>query len=115
MTHLHTSSRAKRRRTIKPYLLRILCQQLLFSKKLTTTLSRAKALQVFAEKLITVAKKNTLAAKRQIVAQVGAKFLQPTVTAAALFAQRNGGYTSIKKTHLRSCDAALMAQITLTA
>ena len=82
--------------------------------KIRTTLAKAKAVRPFAEKLVTIGKKNTLHARR-----VALSYLRHNETAVkALFdkvaprcASRNGGYTRIVKVGQRRSDASEMAII----
>jgi large subunit ribosomal protein L17 len=84
-------------------------------ERIATTLPKAKALRPVAEKLITLAKKNTLHARKSLITK-----LQSTQTAENLiatiaprFKKRAGGYTRIIKTGYRKGDAAPTAIIEL--
>ena len=88
---------------------------LLSAEKIETTVTRAKELRKFAERMITLGKKNTLASRRNAFA-----FLRNEEVVAKLFneiapkyAERNGGYTRIIKTTVRKGDSAEMAIIEL--
>jgi len=82
--------------------------------RITTTLAKAKAVRPLAEKLITIAKKGTLHARR-----IALGYLHHNEAAVRkLFAEvaprsstRNGGYTRIIKTGPRTSDSAPMAFI----
>lgn len=82
--------------------------------RITTTLAKAKAVRPLAEKLLTLAKKNTLHARRIALA-----YLHHNEAAVRkLFAEvapragaRPGGYTRIVKTGPRQSDSAPMAFI----
>lgn len=83
--------------------------------RIKTTVEKAKELRRFAEKLITLAKKDTLHARR-----LAAKDVQdPEVlkklfsTLGPLYAQRPGGYTRIIKLGFRKGDGAQVALIEL--
>ncbi|MFY9190786.1 MAG: 50S ribosomal protein L17 [Lawsonella sp.] len=80
-----------------------------------TTEPKAKALRPFAEKLITKAKKGTLADRRNVASVLRNKedvaYLFEEL--APIFAERNGGYTRIVKLENRKGDNAPMAQISL--
>ena len=96
-------------------MLRALVTFLLENGKIETTLSRAKETASMAEKMITIAKKDTLANKRQVMAfitkeDVATKLFKEI---APKYAERNGGYTRITKTGPRRGDAAEMAVIEL--
>lgn len=82
-------------------------------EQISTTLPKAKDLRSFADKMITVAKKDTLAARRQALS-----FLRSEEAVKKLFdvlgkryASRNGGYTRVLKSGLRYGDCAPMAII----
>ncbi|MDY6055851.1 50S ribosomal protein L17 [Micrococcus sp.] len=97
-----------------------LSAQLFEHKSITTTLTRAKRLRPFAERLITFAKKGDLPARRKVQGIIAAKSRTNksivhelfTVIAPAM-AQRNGGYTRITKIGNRQGDNAPMAVIEL--
>lgn len=96
-------------------MLRAMTTYLLAEGQITTTVSRAKEVAPLAEKMITLAKKNNLAAYRQAMS-----FLTKEDVAKKLFdkigptyAQRNGGYTRVVKIGPRRGDAAEMAVVQL--
>ena len=82
-------------------------------EQITTTLPKAKELRPFVEKLVILAKKGDLHARRQAISavrdvpQVGKLF----DTLAARYADRNGGYIRIMKAGFRHGDNAAMAVI----
>ena len=96
-------------------LLRMLITSLLKNEKIETTSAKAKELRPLAEKMITLAKRGDLHARRQALsviqddAVVGNLFTE----IAPRFATRNGGYTRIIPTRTRPGDAAPMAVIEL--
>lgn len=75
-------------------------------EQITTTLPKAKELRPFVEKLVTLAKKGDLHARRQAISavrdvpQVGKLF----DTLAPRYAERNGGYIRIMKAGFRHGD-----------
>ena len=89
-------------------MLRNLVTDLFREERIQTTDMRAKEVRREAEKLITVAKKGDLAAKRQIISylfdETVAKKLVDEI--APRYADRNGGYTRILKLGPRQGDAA---------
>ena len=96
-------------------LLRSLVASLLKNEKIETTVARAKEIRPLAEKMITLAKRGDLHARRQ-----ASSFLQDDAAVKGLFAQiaprfasRSGGYTRIVPTRIRIGDAAPMAVIEL--
>jgi len=82
--------------------------------RIKTTLAKAKAVRPFAEKLVTLGKKNTLHARRTALAYLrhneGAvhRLFDEVAPRAA---DRKGGYTRIVKLGQRKSDAAPMAFI----
>lgn len=96
-------------------MLRGMVTYLLENGQIETNVTRAKEVRAMAEKMITIAKKNDLHAKRQVLAYVTkedvAKKLFDEI--APSYAERNGGYTKIIKTGPRRGDAAEMAIIQL--
>jgi len=96
-------------------LLRGLATELFKHGKIQTTEAKAKSLRPVAEKLITLAKRGDLHARRQ----VAAKLYNPAVLQklfgeiAEQYQDRNGGYTRIYKLGPRQGDAAPMALIEL--
>lgn len=89
-------------------------------KSITTTVTKAKRLRPFAERLITHAKKGDLASRRKVQGIISAKNRTNksivhelfTVIAPAM-ANREGGYTRITKIGNRQGDNAPMAVIEL--
>ncbi len=83
--------------------------------KMTTTLTRAKETRSMAEKMITLGKKGTLAARRQALAYITKEDVVTKLfnEIAPKYADRNGGYTRIYKLGERRGDAAQMAVLEL--
>ena len=104
-----------RRTDHRDAMLRNQVTSLLKNGKITTTVTRAKETKRMAEKMITLAKKGDLHARRQVLAYV----LDETVVTdlfeniAPKYAERNGGYTRIMKMGPRRGDCAEMAIIEL--
>ena len=96
-------------------MLRNLVTSLLRAGRIETTVTRAKETRRMAEKMITLAKRGDLHARRQVLAYV----LDETVVSdlfeniAPKYAERNGGYTRIIKKGPRRGDCAEMAIIKL--
>ena len=96
-------------------LLRMLVTSLLKNEKIETTVAKAKEIRPLAEKMITLAKRGDLHARRQALS-----FINDEIVVSGLFTQiaprfaaRRGGYTRIVLTRTRSGDAAPMAVIEL--
>ncbi len=96
-------------------MLRGMVTYLLENGQIETTVTRAKEVRAMAEKMITIAKKNDLHAKRQVLAYVTKEAVAKKLfdEIAPSFAERSGGYTKIIKTGPRRGDAAEMAIIQL--
>lgn len=86
--------------------------------RIKTTLAKAKAVRPIAEKLVTLAKRGNLHARRTALAQLHNNSTRTVQAVSKLFteigprsANRNGGYTRIVKLGLRQSDSAPMAYI----
>ncbi|MFO7152564.1 MAG: 50S ribosomal protein L17 [Bacillota bacterium] len=83
--------------------------------RIITTEARAKEVRRLAEKMITIAKRNDLAARRLVLAEV----LDETTVKnlfekiAPKYSDRNGGYTRIMKIGPRRGDSSPMVVIEL--
>ncbi len=97
-------------------MLRGLVTYLLENGSITTTLHRAKEVRSLAEKMITLGKEGTLAARRQALAFITKEDVVSKVFSeiAPAFDGVNGGYTAIYKLGPRRGDGAEMALIRLT-
>lgn len=96
-------------------LMRNLSMALIERERITTTLHKAKELRRFAERLVTLAKRETLHARRRVLRHVPDRKLVAKLfdTLSARYAQRPGGYTRIIKLGPRRGDDAEMAVIEL--
>ena len=83
--------------------------------KVETTVTRAKEVRAMAEKMITIAKDNSLHARRQVLAYVTKEDVVKNLfdVIAPRYADVNGGFTRITKTGARRGDAAEMCIIEL--
>jgi len=94
MQHHNRNRKLGREKGQRVALLRSLARSLVMQKGITTTVAKAKELRPFVERLVTTSKKQTLAARRTIVAEIGSatpKLYEITER----FSKRNGGYTRI--------------------
>jgi large subunit ribosomal protein L17 len=84
-------------------------------ERITTTEAKAKAVRGAAEHMITLAKRENLHARRQVLTMVPDTVIVGTLfdTIAARFSDRNGGYTRIIKTGRRPGDNAPMVILEL--
>jgi large subunit ribosomal protein L17 len=96
-------------------MLRNLVTDLLRSGRIQTTETRAKETRRMAEKMITLAKRGDLHAKRQVLSYVMDRDVVASLfdEIAPKYSERNGGYTRIMKLGPRRGDAAEMAIIEL--
>jgi large subunit ribosomal protein L17 len=96
-------------------LLRSLTTQLIRHGQVTTTRARAKAVCAEADRIITLAKNGSLAARRKALGYIFDKDLVHALFAGAQerYGDRKGGYTRILRTVPRRGDNAEMAIIEL--
>jgi large subunit ribosomal protein L17 len=97
-------------------LLRALTTELIRHGRITTTKVRAKAVRSEAEKMISLAKDGSLAARRQAMGYIYDKQLVHALfeQVPTRYSDRQGGYTRILRTINRRGDNAEMAIIELT-
>ena len=96
-------------------MLRQMVTDFLDKGRMETTVTRCKEIAPLAEKMISLGKKNTLAARRQAMSfmtreDVVKKLFTET---APKYEERNGGYTRITRTGTRRGDAAEVGIIEL--
>ena len=115
MRHQVSGRKLNRTTSHRIAMLRNMATSLFRHERITTTVQKAKELRPFAEKLITMAKKETLHARRQVLRQIHDKEIVKKLfeTIGVRFATRPGGYTRIIKTVFRKGDNAEMAIIEL--
>lgn len=111
MRHKRNNVKFGRSSSHREALVSMLAVGLIKAKSIRTTLSKAKVARSFAEKLVTVARKGDVAARRKAMAA-----LQDEAAVKELFSVivpmqegRQGGYTRIVKLGQRSSDGAEMA------
>lgn len=115
MRHLVKGRKLRRPTEHRLALLRNLVTSFLEKERIRTTLAKAKEARPLAEKMITLAKRNTLHARRRALA-----FLRKEEVVTKLFnelgprfAERPGGYSRIIKLGPRKGDGASMAILEL--
>jgi large subunit ribosomal protein L17 len=96
-------------------LLRNMVTSFLERERIRTTLAKARAARPVAEKMITLAKRGTLHARRQALAYMTKEAaVQKLFTELGpRFSERPGGYTRIVKLDKRMGDGASMAMLEL--
>ena len=115
MRHKRSGYKLKRDMGARKALLRGLTTSVIQSERVITTVPKAKAVRPLVEKMITLAKKDTLHTRRRAAAfletpQAVKKLFE---TFGPRFAQRNGGYTRLTRLGFRQGDGAEQAMIEL--
>ncbi len=114
MRHLKKGKKFHRLRGDRISFLRNLANDVIRAEKVMTTETRAKAIRPVVEKLVTMAKKKTLASHRIIVSRViNEKVAQKlTNVLGPRYGERKGGYLRITKlATTRKRDGTRMATI----
>lgn len=132
MRHLKNTCKLNRTSSHRRCMFANMLKSLIENERIETTLPKAKALRRYADRMVTLAKKNTLASRREAIRQMMIRFnaLTPKEERAARggdtdsfntdrividklftqlgtrFASRNGGYTRIIKSKRRIGDNA---------
>ncbi len=97
-------------------LMRNLCREVFEHERIRTSQAKAKAVKPRVEKLITLAKRGDLHARRQVLSELGQdKFLTHKLfeEIAPRYAERPGGYTRIVKLGPRRSDSTEMVFLEL--
>lgn len=100
MKHHNKTRKFDRSAKARGALMISLARSLVLHGTIETTVAKAKELRPFVEKLVTTAKKNTLASKRTIMSRMqnDAEVTEKLhADIAPKYATRNGGYTRIVK------------------
>ncbi len=101
MRHANKNRTLSRTAGQRTALLRGLSVSLIRDGKITTTLAKAKELQPRIERMVTFAKKNTIAARRTVASRLGepadAIITKLFNDIAPKFTARSGGYTRVVK------------------
>ena len=115
MRHGRGGFKLKRNVAARDSLLRGLVTSVIEEERIITTVPKAKAAKPLVEKMITLAKEDTLHARRQAAA-----FLRTPDSVKKLFdklgtrfGQRNGGYTRVVRLGPRKGDGAEQAMLEL--
>jgi large subunit ribosomal protein L17 len=90
-----------------------MCAALIKHEQIVTTLPKAKELRPIIEKLVTLAKKGGLAARRQAIAEIRdvAQVKKLFEVIGPRYKERHGGYTRVLKVGFRYGDNAANAVI----
>ena len=116
MRHGKRRTRFGRQQSHRIATLRSLAKSVLIHQRIKTTHTKAREARRVVEKIITTAKKNTLAARRTAFAVLGDRALVTKLfkEIVPLFAKRHGGYTRIIPFNFRKGDGASMVFLELT-
>ena len=115
MNHRNAHRKFSRHSSQRRALFSGLANALIKHEQIKTTLPKAKEIQPMVDKLITVGKKGTLAARRQLIAFLRDESMAEKLIAvlAKRYEARHGGYTRVLKAGFRYGDSAPMAVIEL--
>jgi large subunit ribosomal protein L17 len=115
MRHKVAGFKLKRPVDARNALLRNLATSVIEQERVITTVPKAKAVRPLVEKMITLAKVDTLHSRRQAagVLRTAASVKKLFDTLGTRFGQRNGGYTRITRLGPRKGDGAEQAMIEL--
>src|ERR1700730_12418939 len=115
MRHRFGNAKLKRDIGSRNSLLKNLTTSVVLEERVITTVPKAKAVQPLVEKMITLAKRDTLHTRRQAAAFLTTpKSVQKLFdTLGARFGQRPGGYTRITRLGPRKGDGAELAMLEL--
>jgi len=97
MRHLKKKATLDRKSAARRSMVANLAQSLIILESVMTTKAKAKVLKSFVEKLITVAKKNTLSARRDLIRKVYTKNVVNKLmdVLGPRYAERKGGYSRL--------------------
>ena len=116
MRHQKTRHKLSRDSAHRKSLMMNLSKELIDHERIETTCAKAKAVKPEVERLITLAKRGDLHARRQALSALGQdKFMVYKLfeEIAPRYAERPGGYTRILKLGPRKSDATEMALLEL--
>jgi large subunit ribosomal protein L17 len=115
MRHRVGTAKLKRDVGARNSLLKNLVTSVIDKERVVTTVPKAKAIKPIVEQMITLAKRDTLHARRQAAAflETPASVKKLFDTLGSRFGQRNGGYTRIVRLGNRKGDGAEQAMIEL--
>jgi large subunit ribosomal protein L17 len=116
MRHAKQRNKLSRDSAHRRALMRNLCREVIQHERIKTSQAKAKAVKPKLEKLITLAKRGDLHARRQALSELGQdKFLVHKLfeEVAPRYAQRPGGYTRIVKLGPRRSDSTEMVFLEL--
>ena len=115
MRHRKKGKILDRKKQPRELMLRNLASSVLIFEKVKTTEAKAKAVKPLVEKVITLAKKNDLTSRRELISILPQKMAvkKAMEVIGERFKDRKGGYTRIIKLGTRKGDGAEVAQLEL--
>ena len=115
MRHRKAGRRLGRNSSHQQAMMRNMVTSLIEHERIVTTTPKAKELQRLADKMITLAKRGDLHARRQVLSVVRSKKVVDKLFTKLKgdYMDRNGGYTRIIRTGSRAGDAAPMSILEL--
>jgi len=113
--HKYAGYKLKRPVDSRNALLRNLTTSVILQERIVTTVPKAKAVKPLVEKMITLAKADTLHTRRQAASWLNtpASVKKLFDSLGTRFGQRQGGYTRIKRLGPRKGDGAELAMLEL--
>jgi len=110
MRHRKKGRKFGGKRGVKRAFLKSLMANFILAERITTTEARAKEIRWRVEKLVTLAKKGTLAGYRELLSRLPRKAAEKLFREIApRFKERKGGYVRIVRLGRRKRDAAQTA------
>ena len=115
MKHKIKGKKLNRTTSHRKALFKNMAQAIIKHEQIITTLPKAKTMKPIVDKLITLAKKGSLHARRQAFSKLRDDKMVTKLfeTLASRYADRTGGYTRVLKAGYRYGDSAAMAVIEL--
>ncbi|MDO9399175.1 MAG: 50S ribosomal protein L17 [bacterium] len=115
MRHQNKNKKLDRKKAPREAMLKNLASSIFIYEKIKTTEAKAKVIRPIVEKLITVAGKGDLNARRKLIQVLPQKMAikKAMEVLGARYKERPGGYTRIIKLGTRQGDGAKMVQIEL--
>ena len=113
MRHRKKTKILDRKKEPREMMLRNLASSLIIYEKVKTTQAKAKAVRSLVEKLITIAGKGNLTARRRLIEVLPQKMAvkKAMEVLGERYKERKGGYTRILKLGARQGDGAEMVMI----
>lgn len=115
MRHRNSGRKLGRTSSHREAMFRNMVTSLFEHERIVTTTPKAKEARRIADKMVTLAKRGDLHARRQVASYLRSKDVVAKLfgTIQQQFVDRNGGYTRIIQTGVRQGDCAAMAILEL--